>query len=272
LAELSKAGFVTEFSDAVRARAKKDATYVADQDALASTAFKLCVSIVGERLLSMQSHELVFPYALGGLAADEDAVVLQTTARFRSHWEVWAEAMRVKISVARAAERCSLNTPAMRQRARILRTGDYKDVSVAKREGVKLFSGFGQTVINENANSKVRDAEFRQQSARRLVEWKAWEVPHAKKVLKQFDRVEVAPTNVLSGPARVDGTSLFHGSDDPKLGFTSLNFAKLLTGSDGPSPDALGRRKLGAELALLLELKRLGKWDIQIAPQRPDYF
>ena len=47
MAELSKAGFVTEFSDAMRARAKKDATYVADQDALASTAFKLCVSIVG---------------------------------------------------------------------------------------------------------------------------------------------------------------------------------------------------------------------------------
>ena len=257
------AGFVTEFSDAVRARGKHDAAYVKDQDALASTAFKLCVSLVGERLFSMQSHELVYPYALGGLAADEDAVVLQTTERFRSHWEVWAEAMRVKIpSVARAAERCSLNTPAMRQLARILRKGDYKDVSAAKREGVKLFSGFGQTVINENANSKVRDAELRQQSARRLVEWKAWEVPHAKRVLNQFERAEVAPTSVLCGLARVDGTSLFHGSGDPKLEFPSLNFAKLLTGFDGPSPDALGRRKLGAELALLLELKRLGKWEL----------
>ena len=263
MTELSKSGFVTEFSDAVRARGKHDAAYVKDQDALASTAFKLCVSLVGERLFSMQSHELVYPYALGGLAADEDAVVLQTTERFRSHWEVWAEAMRVKIpSVARAAERCSLNTPAMRQLARILRKGDYKDVSVAKREGVKLFSGFGQTVINENANSKVRDAELRQQSARRLVEWKAWEVPHAKRVLNQFERAEVAPTNVLCGLARVDGTSLFHGSGDPKLEFPSLNFAKLLTGFDGPSPDALGRRKLGAELALLLELKRLGKWEL----------
>ena len=170
MTELSKSGFVTEFSDAVRARGKHDAAYVKDQGALASTAFKLCVSLVGERLFSMQSHELVYPYALGGLAADEDAVVLQTTERFRSHWEVWAEAMRVKIpSVARAAERCSLNTPAMRQVARILRKGDDADVGAAKREGVTLFSGFGQTVINEYANSKARDAELRLQSARRLV-------------------------------------------------------------------------------------------------------
>ena len=245
----------------MRARGKHDAAYVKDQDALASTAFKLCVSLVGERLFSMQSHELVYPYALGGLAADEDAVVLQTTERFRSHWEVWAEAMRVKIpSVARAAERCSLNTPAMRQLARILRKVDYTDVSAAKREGVKLFSGFGQTVINENANSKVRDAELRQQSARRLVEWKVWEVPHAKRVLNQFERAEVAPTNVLCGLARVDGTSLFHGSDDPKLELPSLSFAKLSTGFDGPSPDAFGRRKRGVELALLLDLKRLDEW------------
>ena len=155
-----------------------------------------------------------------------------------------------------------MNTPLLRQVAFILLICVYTDVIAAIRVGVTLFSGFGQTVINEQANSKVRDAELRQQSARRLVEWKAWEVPHAKKVLKQFDRVEVAPTNVLSGLARVDGTSLFYGSDDPQLGFTSLNFAELLTGSDGTSPDALGRRKLGAELALLLELKRLGKWEL----------
>ena len=131
------------------------------------------------------SHELVYPYALGGLAADEDVVVLQTTASFRCRWEVLAWAMRVKIpSVARAAERRSLSKLALRQVARILRRGGggHAGVGVARREGVKLFVGFGQPVANTSASSKARDAELGQQSARRLVEWAAPEVPHGKNV------------------------------------------------------------------------------------------
>ena len=127
LEELEQAGFRCDFTDASKTKLQPNDAVVVVQDALAKSAWRLCVSVLAQRCYSMQVHHTSFPGLLAGLLSSDDAAAESTMTNWQIRWEAYAEARNMGMAeLTRICARSSLNTRSMESAARVARASGWR--------------------------------------------------------------------------------------------------------------------------------------------------
>ena len=160
LAALRRIGFATDFS-AAALEAATEANMLHD-DALAQSQLRLVGCLLRERGSSQARCTETYPWVLANLTSPVLAVRLAALAKFHADWDAYVEGRRLTFTeMGGNTRRSSLNTRFMEDTARIARAEGWKDSPRLNERMRKVFAGFGQERIVEQALGQCRDNALR---------------------------------------------------------------------------------------------------------------
>ena len=125
--------------------------------------------------------------------------------------------------ITRLVDRSSLNLRAIQDTARMCRSDKWALSPRVVDRARRIFSGFGQEKIVEDALQKCRDVEQRRSGAKSIKQWRVYETPSVHNVIATYGRQEVA-LETTPVAVSLDGQTLFRHTGT----FSAVDFSSLL--------------------------------------------
>lgn len=261
LRTLQRIGFETELTPKLKKSVNEKSGEFAAQDNLAGTMWKAITCLMSHRCASMSAHSYAYPFVLGGVNSNDESIVAETFNTFKLHWEAYAGARLQPLPLPRQlAERCTLTTRCMESTARITRRAGYTKTKEVVQRCEVLFRGWGQERIVEDSLKHIRGAEQLNTNNQCMRLWRSFEVPRTAKLIGQYDRRELEPTNLADLTLGSSQEAIFHPNTNATDCQKHIDLKAIMSKQDWATFNATTFKCSPSEVALMLECHRRGDW------------